>query len=651
MSESISLKGEAVNAQKAIRILTVVALLIGLDVIAEPKTHVVDELLKDFRADLKSFQEGLNDSTSQKNFSLEALVLRKNLLLLRTLGTPETKIETVKEFPALAESLTQLIKEEPSLKDISKKLTEKKPLSVADIFAVEKAILTTQKGKEFALKGGLGNLAELFQLETEKKLNPQKSTKEILSEMAAKKLAKFPQDILVGEATPLLKNISEQLRAFNEKKEGKDKKAPTLGDLVAALKSGKFTLDPKDLLELNAFLVPQQVQLTGGLSSSDALADLFRVFVENLPPQRRADVPSFSDFLDRLANTQPRPNPALSAGLRNLGQIEPFRMPGNRNSSGAGSGESFLRNPDGRGASVPFNPAEAVFAGVGLSSSEKECLTKGPKAPQNYEMRMSFASRPGSVSFCSSTPVSLDPKKEKEEPTPSTAEGKVLVNFFIAKHCVEPGDLTSLSIKGVDEPVRKAQILVESPGPSVTGGDDSAVIRVEMSREAAKKLRYMEPATSQEAENQLRGGQGAGIALARNREINVEPNGSPFLFARGYVPGSEQKFSGFAVTNDPENKGQKVKQGDSGGYQVACINGTPKVIGATSTVLINSPGEKSGLLGRAASLASLDWLGTVLKTGQSPSQNSLAQVNDPKKGANSTREAHPSSSNFNLNFN
>ena len=615
-----------VTVLKAIQILAFSMLFFSFNGIAESNKHVINELLKDFRDDLIKFQAGLSNSAGKKNFSLDLLMFRRGILLLDALGTPDAKIETLKEFPDLDKALKQFVNGEASLKD----LASKREFSVTDFKAIEKAILTTKNGKEFSSKGDLGKFAEVFQLETEKRLSPQKSINEILSEMALRKLAKMPKDILLGEGTPLLKRINEQLGI------------PTLGELAAALKLGKLPLTDQQLLELNALLVPLQVQLTGGLAGGDALEDLYRIFVAKQPAQIRTEAPDFSTFLNQFAATQPKPNPALSERLGDLGRIEPFRIPGNRNGTGISSGPSFLSNTDGRAAAVSFNPAEEVLSGVGLSAQEKACLSQGPKAPQNYEMRLSFKSRPGSISFCSSTPVARKPQEAQEEPTPSSTEGMCLVNFFTAKHCVEPGDLASLSIKGITEPISKAQILVETTGPSVTGGDDSAVIKVEMTCRAAKSLRYVEPASADEARIQLSGAQGSGIAIARNREINVELNGSPFLFARGYIPGHSSSFSGFAVTADSENRGQKVKQGDSGGYQVACINGTPKVIGATSTVLVNAPGQTGGRLGRAASLASLDWLGTVLKTGQNSTPSFAVNSGEKNRGATTDRVVHPS---------
>jgi hypothetical protein len=159
-------------------------------------------------------------------------------------------------------------------------------------------------------------------------------------------------------------------------------------------------------------------------------------------------------------------------------------------------------------------------------------------------------------------------------------------------------------------------------------------------------LSYQKPATASEAAFAMEPREGTALLIARNRQVNVEAGGSNTLFARGYLTGGHQKFSGFAVTHDASNRSQVVKTGDSGGFQIGCVNGKPKLFGATSTVLVTGPNQQGGRLGRAASLASLDWLNEVLRSpGSTPSSSLIANaLRDKKNGAgNSSSDKLPHS--------
>ncbi len=583
-------------------------LLAGMKAWAEPNDrNIVRNLVQDFRKDVELFEKGLAD----QNMSLPSLVLKRSLLLLQSRGNPDAEFKSLKEFKDVESEVLKLINEEPSLKPIAEKLKKGEKLLVKDIAEVEKAIFGTKAGQALIENGTVGKLAEVVRLEVEKRIKPGETSEALLTKMANSKLATLPKGWEVGEESPLLKKINGKLKELL--KDPKDPKAevptPTFADLQENLK--KLGLSKDELLELNATLAPLPVLANGGFSAEETLRDLYDVFSSQQPSNQR---PSFDRILDSLAEQLPQPNPQGVGGLRPLSQLPPLAPGGFRSSPGGIENGFFSNNFQGGSPRFQLNPDEEALTGKSLSDKEKACLRSAK--PQNYELTLGMGG--GSAAACSSTPVALDIERAKTNPTPNK-DGMCEVNFFTAKHCVEGprglGAITGLNIQGVNEPIGRAEILVEDTTRSVTGGNDSAVIRVEMSCARAKTLSYQKPATSDQASMEMEPKSGTAMMIARNREVNVEQGGSPFLFARGYLAGGQPSFSGFAVTQDEENKGQVVKQGDSGGFQIGCVNDKPLLFGATSTVLVTEKGQRGGALGRAASLASLDWLNTVLRSG------------------------------------
>ncbi len=613
-------------------------LLLGMKAWAEPMPlqgdNLLDDLAPKFRPNLERFQTGMSDPALVKNYSLEAMLLRRAMLVLQNTAEETSDVKALKDFPEVEKLLRDLIAKEPKLE----KLKNKKALTVGELSQVERLLLETKDAPELEL---MGKLAVVVDVETEKTLEPKLTTEQILSKLARRKLAVLPREALVlaGEGTPLTRKINEALKG--QFKEKNIDRLPTFADLSKALKKKKLVLTPAGLLELNASLAPTVVQQDGGISANETLRQLYRGFAKNLNPVDRGGLKTVEDFFNRFEAKIPQRPFDRNEGVAPLKRLMPFAnlgsAPGNGGRGGSGGNAGLLQgNQVDRGSSFPFSNAIDAFSPQALNAEERQCLEN---SVQNAELILSFTSKPGSQTHCSSTAVSENPIESRSNPKHSKQKGledKCEVDYLTAKHCIEPGDLESLSIRGVNEPISHAQILVANYNPSVTGGDDVAVIRTVMSCESAANVRYIKPATNPEATDALINH--AAVMIARNRNVNVQSGQPNFLFARGYLPTNQGEFGGFSLTSQG-NAGQRVIQGDSGGPQVACIGNEPKVIGATSTILVTNPGQHGGNLGRAASLGSLDWLGGVLRGASGTPTESVARSFGQKKGAD--KIAHP----------
>lgn len=599
--------------------------------------HVLSDLAEKFRGGtLKEFEEGLADPKLRENFSVDGILLRRALLLLQSASQPDTEMKSLKELPAIDKALKDFLKQSPELK----KLLEKKALTVGDMAQIEKALLVNKTYPERDKL--MRELTALFDVQTEQILDPSLSAAEALKKLALRKIVSLPPEIEIGQRTPLLKEIDTKLRALLKEADPDSTRNPTLKDLGRALASGKLKLSPEELTDLNGTLSPIQVQENGGFGTNEVLRQLYRTFASKLPPEEKRGLSSVEDFFGsfaKLPNDRPA-IPLLNGSTVPLQRLSPFTP-----RLGGGGGGLVSAAPTDRLPSVPFDQMEERLGSRPLSPEETQCLTRS--GLKNYELQLNFASKPGSTSFCSSAPVAPDPEQAKATPKRSTepgTEGQCEADFFTAKHCVEPGDLQSLAINGVNEPISHAAILVANTAPSVSGGDDVAILRVVMSCAAAATLTYQKLANSNQARQAL--GNGAGVMIARNREINVEPGGPNFVFGRGYEPNANAgEFSGFSLTN--QNGGKKVKRGDSGGPQVACVETSeglqPRIIGATSTILVTDRAASGSNLGRAASLGSLDWAIGAQLDKSSPGINQLVDrgfIPRPQKNG-ADRAVHP----------
>ena len=182
----------------------------GLAFAAEPSAnndHVLKGLAEKFRdTTLERFAEGINDPKLRENFSVDAVLLRRALLLLQSSGTPDTELKTLKEFPSVENTLRDFMEKSPDLK----KLLEKKKFTIGDMAKVEKALLVNDL---FADREKLmGELAVLLDVETEKVLDANLSTEEALKKLALRKLVTLPPEIAVGQRTPFLKELDSKLR-------------------------------------------------------------------------------------------------------------------------------------------------------------------------------------------------------------------------------------------------------------------------------------------------------------------------------------------------------------------------------------------------------------------------------------------------------
>ena len=305
--------------------------------------------------------------------------------------------------------------------------------------------------------------------------------------------------------------------------------------------------------------------------------------------------------------------------------------------SGSGGSRDSGMKGEGKSAQGVNEPTEKAK----LSAEQIACLEHDRKSVRrSSDFVTTYEGDPGQF-HCGLTFIAKDPEKLKSS---EQKKNRCKRSAITAKHCVNYGKMASLSIEGVSQIFGYA-LQVQSAGEPISGGDDAALLTVEIPCAEVQAL-PLTRVISPEEYDKLRGP--IPLLLGRNgiNESKSSPNNGAIL-AQGIKENVNKDFIGFNsdFADTQLNHGSSTQQGDSGSGVITCAEnskGKPEGIwlGAVSFVY-----RFPGFHGGAASGTTITWLNKILPTNASdtePDPGAVAGLRDliphrePAKGEQKT---------------